>query len=335
VIPAALATAFVRPPATGSPMVRWSWRNRLIAALQGHRTHEASASGRPPAGRSSAGSALSTSSAPAPSKAKAADAERGSEEGDTRLIGFRALPVFGYEQTEGDPLPWAEEEQRFFDTRPLVEVARSWDLDLRIADSDLGRHGSFIHTDGRPVAITVSVDSFNTWGHELIHAADLRLGTLNRQPGQQLDNEIVAGLGASVLHECLGYTVDSDRGKTYRYIEHYAKEHDCDQLTIEVSSRSKARKTRTFRARLLGYLAADSLWEFGATTPTRFFLSGPLGAEDDMGTSEARREGSHICGNIRGPQEERRECRPSEFESFTPAPRKCSARSANAEPSTL
>lgn len=36
------------------------------------------------------------------------------------------------------------------------------------------------------------------------------------------------------------------------------------QLTIEVSSRSKAKKSRTFKARLLGYLTADSLWEFGA-----------------------------------------------------------------------
>jgi hypothetical protein len=36
VIPAALATAFVRPPATGSPMVRWSWRNRLLRDLALH-----------------------------------------------------------------------------------------------------------------------------------------------------------------------------------------------------------------------------------------------------------------------------------------------------------
>ena len=232
VIPAVLATAFVRPPATGSPMVRWSWRNRLIAALQGHRDARGFRQWETVGRRVQRGERAFYILGPCTVTAKTADPERGIEEGDTRLIGFRALPVFGFAQTEGEPLPWAEQEQRFFDTRPLVEVARSWGFDLRIADTDLGRHGSFIHTDGRPVAITVSVDSFNTWGHELIHAADLRLGTLNRKTGQQLDNEVVAGLGASVLLECLGYTVESDRGKTYRYIEHYAKEHDCDLWAV-------------------------------------------------------------------------------------------------------
>jgi len=37
------------------------------------------------------------------------------------------------------------------------------------------------------------------------------------------------------------------------------------RLTIEISSRSRARKTRTFRARLLGHLVADALWELGET----------------------------------------------------------------------
>jgi hypothetical protein len=118
------------------------------------------------------------------------------------------------------------------DTLLLVEVAQSWRLDLRIAEPEAGGNGSFTHTEERAVAITLSVDSPSTWARELVHAADYRLGTLTRRRGQQLDNEVVAQLGASVLLECLGYTVESDRGTTYRYLEHYAREHACDVWSV-------------------------------------------------------------------------------------------------------
>lgn len=36
-------------------------------------------------------------------------------------------------------------------------------------------------------------------------------------------------------------------------------------LKIEISSTSKVRKSRTFKARLLGYLTADALWDLGTT----------------------------------------------------------------------
>lgn len=44
------------------------------------------------------------------------------------MAGFVCVPVFGYSQTEGDPLPGAEEEAAFLSALPLVEVARSWGL---------------------------------------------------------------------------------------------------------------------------------------------------------------------------------------------------------------
>jgi hypothetical protein len=37
------------------------------------------------------------------------------------------------------------------------------------------------------------------------------------------------------------------------------------QLKIEISSTTKLKKSRAFKARLLGYLTADALWEFGTT----------------------------------------------------------------------
>ena len=75
------------------------------------------------------------------------------------------------------------------------------------------------------MAIALGVENLSTWSHELIHAADDRLGTLTKRPGQQLDNEVVAEFGGAVLLECLGFSVESDRGGAFEYIEAYAEKH--------------------------------------------------------------------------------------------------------------
>jgi len=232
VIPAVMATTFISPPVTGSPMARWSWRNRLIAALHGHRDARGFRQWEEVGRRVRRGERAFYILGPCTVSAKVDDPERGIEAGDPKLVGFRAIPVFGYSQTEGEPLPWVEEERRFFDSRPLVEVARSWGLELRIQDAYAVGHGSFTHKGDRAIAISVGTDSLGTWAHELVHAADHRLGTMTLAPGQKPDNEIVAQLGASVLLECIGHTVASDRGKTFRYIEHYARERERDLWTL-------------------------------------------------------------------------------------------------------
>jgi len=84
------------------------------------------------------------------------------------LIGFRAIPVFGYSQTEGEPLPWAEEERRFFDAR----------------DAEATGHGAFTHKGAQAIAISVGTDSLMTWAHELVHVTNHHFGTLTLAPGQ-------------------------------------------------------------------------------------------------------------------------------------------------------
>lgn len=226
-VPAALASTLVDLPPTDSPMRRWSTRNRFIATLQGHRDARGFRQWKEVGRTVKRGARAFYILGPCTVIAKQDDPDRGIEEGDTILTGFRALPVFGLSQTEGEPLPWIEEERRFFDTRPLVEVARSWDLDLRVDPPEARRGGSYEHDANGGIAITVAIDSLNTWAHELVHAADHRLGTLTRAHGQRLDNELVAELGAATLLECLGYTHESDRGRSYHSIQQYALEHDC------------------------------------------------------------------------------------------------------------
>jgi hypothetical protein len=53
--------------------------------------------------------------------------ETGQEEETTYLAGFTSAPVFGIEQTEGDPLPDPDPEViGWLDNLPLLEVAREW-----------------------------------------------------------------------------------------------------------------------------------------------------------------------------------------------------------------
>ena len=47
------------------------------------------------------------------------------------LVGFKSLPVFGYEQTEGEPLPGREAAAASFsESLPLREVAEAWGLSI-------------------------------------------------------------------------------------------------------------------------------------------------------------------------------------------------------------
>jgi hypothetical protein len=53
-----------------------------------------------------------------------------------------------------------------------------------------------------------------------VHAADHRLGS---HLGRGLDAEVVAEFGGAILLECLGETIDSDRGGAYEYLKRHCE----------------------------------------------------------------------------------------------------------------
>ena len=227
-VPKALAQIFIHHECD-CPSEKWSWRNRLIAALFGHYDARGFRQWKEVGRQVKKGQKAFHILAPRTAKAKEDDAERGIEAGDTLLVGFIAVPVFGYLQTEGEPLPGREDEAAFIDGLPLVEVARSWGLSVGTFNGQgSGKLGFYHHG----TAIALGVENLSTWGHELVHSADDRLGTLTRRIGQQLDNEVVAEFGGSVLLECLGFTAQSDRGGAFEYIEAYAKQHDKSAIGV-------------------------------------------------------------------------------------------------------
>ena len=78
-------------------------------------------------------------------------------------------------------------------------------------------HGKYIRNE----AIALGVKNYSTWAHELIHAADDRLGNL-KETGQHWRSETVAELGGAILLEATGHECDSNLGGCFEYVRAYA-----------------------------------------------------------------------------------------------------------------
>jgi len=208
------------------PSSAWSIRNRFIAALAGHLDARGFRQWQEAGRWVKKGEHAFYILRPRTTKAKEADEARGIQEGDPILLGFSPVAVFGYSQTEGRPLPEAEAEESFIANLPLVEVARSWGISVSLFEAGLTPRLGFYRTD----QIGLCTTSLETWAHELVHAADDRLVGL--RGGQQLDQEVIAELGAVVLLQCLGYTEEGDAGRAWRYIEAQAQKARVSPLTV-------------------------------------------------------------------------------------------------------
>ncbi len=108
--------------------------------------------------------------------------------------------MFGYAQTDGEPLPERVESDRLIEALPLVDVAQSWGLSVGTYN---GRPGGALGKYRWKHAIALGVENLATWAHELSHAADDRLGNLTER-GQHWRSETVAELGGAILLSCLG-----------------------------------------------------------------------------------------------------------------------------------
>jgi hypothetical protein len=225
-LPKALAKLFIHRNVE-VPSRHWTWTNRLIALRRSH-VYAAGFRQWQEIGRSvRKGEHAFHILAPRVAVAKENDENEGVKKGDRLMLGFLPVPVFGYFQTEGDPLPGAEDEPKFVDSLPLIEVARSWGLAVALHsyDDSPGRLGYF----AQGLGISLAVENLGTWTHELIHAADARLGTMVQGT---VAREVVAEFGGAILLECLGYPVESDRGGAYAYIQWYCRKEKRNPIGV-------------------------------------------------------------------------------------------------------
>ena len=136
------------------------------------------------------------------------DEDTGNKE--TILIGFRGIPIYSYQQTEGDGPGAMTYEPR--ELPPLAEVADALGISIKWAPM-LDALGSYQHGRG---TITLGAEDAPIFFHELAHAAHAMIDQLN--PGQDPHQETVAELSAAVLSELYGV---KHTGNAWRYIESY------------------------------------------------------------------------------------------------------------------
>lgn len=220
------------------PCRAWSWSNQLLVALAGYSDARGFRQWEGAGCHVRKGERAFAILGSCTRKVTERDGESGDERKRFVVYGFKSIPVFGLAQTGVfDANKWAaasrenREAQRFMDALALVSVARAWSLTVETYN---GRDGGALgrYRGGRGIAL--GVENLSTWAHELVHAADDRLGHLTER-GQHLNSETVAELGGATLLQCLGMNHDADLGGCWQYIQSHASRNK--QSTIAVCER--------------------------------------------------------------------------------------------------
>ena len=137
-----------------------------------------------------------------------------------KMIGFFAIPVFRYEDTDGKPLPqYKPKNQPHPD---LMKLIKKRDIKLEWKNTIQGE-GGYV----QPAAnqIVLCSEDFEVLAHELVHMYDNDTNKLKN--GQDPIQETVAELGACVLGQIYGHDI---RGQAYQYIASYADSHSPEQV---------------------------------------------------------------------------------------------------------
>lgn len=155
--------------------------------------------------------------------------ENGEKKTVSYIYGFKSIPVFALEQTEGEALPGQDDREEFIRNLPFREVAEALGLTVGV-DYRPNALGYYSPSAKR---IGLAVKNLSTWAHELTHAADDRLHKLSF--GQVQEQEIVAELGGAILLTLIGETYAADIGGCWNYIASYAGNDDYESISLTMS----------------------------------------------------------------------------------------------------
>lgn len=137
------------------------------------------------------------------------------EEGTIKTViaGFRGIPVFRKEDTEGKDLEYEKIE---IPPLPLLDVAEKWGIEVKGIAFQGGIMGYYQASNS---FIALASPEEKTFFHELAHVSQDKLGML-RKERQNKFNEVTAEVSALVLSEVVGRE-NPNAGATYNYIKGY------------------------------------------------------------------------------------------------------------------
>ena len=224
-IPKALANVFIKRN-DSSPCRAWSWNNQLLVALAGFSDARGFRQWEKVKRHVQKGQKARCNILIPVTISKDRTDDSDDAEPEIRCIGFTSSPVFGLSQTDGKPVEVDDEAEAWLQSLPLRGLAEAWGLEVQ---SYNGRKTAALGWYRAGQTIALGVENLSTWTHELCHAADDRLGTM--QGSDKPDREIVAELAGATLLECLGQEADSDRGGAWAYILAYTQRNRTKALT--------------------------------------------------------------------------------------------------------
>ncbi len=201
----------------GKPMERWSFNNQLLVFLYGTDDARTYNQWNKVGRQVKKGSKAIYILAPLKVKRKKID-DNSNENEDMVLVGFRGLPVFKYEDTEGDQLDPPKKRE----LPPLHHIAEKWGVTIKYDTSRVGEYGSF---NQYADVIRLCTEDPVTFFHELTHKAHSKFETL--KPGQDPEQEAIAQLTACVLGNIYGYDA---MDYSWHYIASYSEEKTPDAV---------------------------------------------------------------------------------------------------------
>jgi antirestriction protein ArdC len=236
-LPAALAPIFVHRKDC-SPCRSWSWSNQMLVALAGFSDARGFRQWEQVERHVKKGEKSFRILSPVVRTAEKMNKETGQLEKITWIAGFTTTPVFGLEQTDGKPLeddPASAKYREMLQNLPFREVADAWGISLETYNgagaraAGVYRTRESLLTGEKSHSIALGVENLSTWAHELMHAADDRLGNLKRDEAISA-REIVAELGGAILLTIVGRTSDADLGGCWQYVRSYCQAENKDPI---------------------------------------------------------------------------------------------------------
>lgn len=211
-IPKAIASTAL--PKLDVPCSRWSLNNRLLVFWAGTQDARGIKQWREVGRFPKRGSKASYILTPNHIKKKEEDPKTGEETLKEILTGFRCVPVFRVEDTDGDPLDYPNLEPSA--SPPLIEVAEAWGISVQYLPGNERYWGYFAPDENR---IALCTHDEQVFFHELAHAAHEKVrGSL--KVTQDWQQEIVAELTATTLMHLYGKRPNDGAG--YKYIREQA-----------------------------------------------------------------------------------------------------------------
>lgn len=223
-LPEAIAQTVIHRLESDTPSAAWSLGNQLLMILAG--TTDARGFRQWKAvGRSVKKGAKAFHILGPCKRTVTVENEDGEQETRTFIRGFVGIPVFRYEDTEGEPLERPDYTPATMP--PLVEVSERLGVSVDYAPFADRYFGYYQPATKRIMLMT---HDLRVYFHELAHAAHATFAEL--QGGQHARQEIIAELTASVLCELYGF--DASHEHSYRYIESYSKGENPGRAAMRV-----------------------------------------------------------------------------------------------------